>query len=412
MRRKIFQACNPKEKKKMGASQFNLSSFGDAESINVTDILLGACGIKDVQKAACSYFKRSNCSIADPYIVLPYTTRESDKDDADKKEKIKCCCFEGSRLGYCCEIGDNGMHFYGGYRQVFVPELGRWLGISHWVGCNLLKQINIDGETLRGLVDASTGGRKGLQMKREVYVFYHTEPSSDSSREVIMPSARPKRYLIDPDPTDIKRGRWCSVDIEDIVDISDGIITFDKRADKKKFKVTGEGGTPSYATGSIFGARYNGDIEDNFHCFEIDLEQASKQCKKNNILSAEIHINGSAATTLGESDWTESAIACKEGKLYKHVAHFWNASYWYDMLRVEVVYGPLPPPKGTIVNEDESDIETEMEEDQDPYNLLHKNMKIDFVELSFEENVLKKGGTLHHIALRDCSSDSDEEKST
>ena len=53
-----------------------------------------------------------------------------------------------------------------------------------------------------------------------------------------------------------------------------------------------------------------------------------------------------------------------------------------------------------------------MEEDQDPYNLLHKNMKIDFVELSFEENVLKKGGTLHHIALRDCSSDSDEEKST
>ena len=32
-------------------------------------------------------------------------------------------------------------------------------------------------------------------------------------------------------------------------------------------------------------------------------------------------------------------------------------------------------------------------------------MKIDFCELSFVDNILKKGGTLHHIALRDSGGD-------
>lgn len=398
MRRKISQARNPKEKK-MGASQFNLSSFDDAESLNVTDILLGACGIKDVQRqiaASCSYFKKRICSKNASHGVLLYTMGESDNNDADNKKKMNHCNFGCVPIGYCCEIGDNGMHFSSGHRRVFAQELGHWITMSHWVGPNLLKQINIDGETLRGLVDASTGGRKGLQMRREVSIFkscWHSD------------SGEKPRAIIDPDPMDIKRGRWYSADIEDILYISDGIITFDDRPDKTKFKVTGAGGKPSYATGSIFGAYYNGYVEDNFHSFGVTLEQASGQCKMNNLLSAEIHINGEIVTTLGESDNTDSAVLCKDGKMYKRVVHNWGLSYWYDMLTVDVVYGPLKTNPDEIFDED---TESELEDDQDPYNLLMrqpKNVKIDFVELSVVDNVLKKGGTLHHIALRDSSSD-------
>ena len=272
---------------------------------------------------------------------------------------------------------------------------------------NPLKPINITGESLRGLVDASTGGRKGLQMKREINVFRPRK------------SGEPFVDVQNPDLSawDKARGEFGSVDIEDILKISNGFITFDKRPEMKKFKVTGEGGKPSYANGSIFGAWYAGDIEDNSHCFDVPLEPSSRQCKRDNLLSAEIHINGRMVTTLGESDSTTSAPMIKDGKEYRKVEHCWNSLHWTPLLLVVVEYGPLGSPLGSEYDSDvnvEPDAD-EFEEDPKPYYdllMYKKDIKVAFAELIFDNNVLKKGGTLHHIALRDCNDDSNEEQSS
>ena len=401
-----MQVLNPTAKKRVCTGQFNLSSFSDAESINVTDILLDACGIKDVQSATCSYLVVGARVI---YTPAPEGCLDNDGTrKATNKKKITRCCH-----GHCCEIGENGIRVLQGYRRVFVQEPWRhWTDRTHGVDIDLLKQINITGESLRGLVDASTGGRKGLQMKRKINVFrfpvrqWSALPFGHSPIRLIS--------AIDPDPSarDIRRGRWCSVDIDNILKISDGRIIFNDWPEKKDFKVTGEGGKPCYAAGSIFSACYNGYIEENFHRFEVPFEPSSRKCKKDNLLSTEIHINGDMVTTLGDSDLTESenTTGCKDGKTYKRVRHTWKGLECWCLLMLEfvVVYGPLPTQEGkTLDVDDGDDVETEMKVDQDPYNLLDENMKmkIDFCELSFVDNILKKGGTLHHIALRDSGGD-------
>ena len=74
-----------------------------------------------------------------------------------------------------------------------------------------------------------------MQMKREINVFRPRK------------SGEPFVDVQNPDLSawDKARGEFGSVDIEDILKISNGFITFDKRPEMKKFKVTGEGGKPS-----------------------------------------------------------------------------------------------------------------------------------------------------------------------
>ena len=79
--------------------------------------------------------------------------------------------------------------------------------------------------------------------------------------------------------------------------------------------------------------------------------------------------------------------------------------------------GPYCCPLGSEYDSDvnvEPDAD-EFEEDPKPYYdllMYKKDIKVAFAELIFDNNVLKKGGTLHHIALRDCNDDSNEEQSS
>ena len=89
--------------------------------------------------------------------------------------------------------------------------------------------------------------------------------------------------------------------------------------------------------------------------------------------------------------------------------------HWTPLLLVVVEYGPLGSPLGSEYDSD-VDVEPdadEFEEDPKPYYdllMYKKDIKVAFAELIFDNNVLKKGGTLHHIALRDCNEDGDNEE--
>ena len=98
-----------------------------------------------------------------------------------------------------------------------------------------------------------------------------------------------------------------------------------------------------------------------------------------------------------------SVIVRENGQLYKVVSHYWPPGYWYDQLNVDVKYGPIPD---SLLDEVEED--AEIDDDSEPYNLLFENnikMKVQFKSISFVDNILKKGDTLHKITLSHLEND-------
>lgn len=100
--------------------------------------------------------------------------------------------------------------------------------------------------------------------------------------------------------------------------------------------------------------------------------------------------------TIGECYKTTSSIDGWGGCHYKYVSHYCkggneneNHWIWWEHLVIVVKYGPLP--KHLISTENE-------EEDNNPYQLLKKNMTVEFLHLCFREGTLKKNTILHHIA--------------
>ena len=347
MRHKFIHAAKTEGKKRF-RDQFRRSSFDDANAIDITRLLLEHCGIKEVKRKGC-VGKLEWLKCTDPIVVYCEGLEKND--------------------GECCEC----------YKKTSRCT----------VASSQLQQINISGEDLRSMANKLTGGKEGLQMKRTIHAFRYRHEVWGELHRMSGGSWRTDNY---------------HVDIEDINEIVDGRIRIDVRPEMKQFKVTGAGGKPSYATGSIFEARYNGDVEDNFHNFELSLEPTSQHCKKNNLLSAEIHIDRDLVATLDESvaEKTYSVVERgNDGRLYKVVSHYWERNYWYDQLSLDVRFGPLD--EGSV---GEEEVGVYVDGDVDPYKLLmlgRGKMSLEFVGVSFVENVLKKGGILHQIAVRDAN---------
>lgn len=90
------------------------------------------------------------------------------------------------------------------------------------------------------------------------------------------------------------------------------------------------------------------------------------------------------------------------------VEHTWFNCFWYDELSLYVKIGPLPDDL-EFAETEFIDIDTERVQTafQDAYAPLFSEsantMNIIFPALVFEENIMKKGGLLHHIALTKLS---------
>lgn len=196
------------------------------------------------------------------------------------------------------------------------------------------------------------------------------------------------------------------VDVEEIEEIWDGKIFYDERPQRQTFEITGVGGWPIYAAGHVNDAQYESTIEDadnSKHLFNMPLKSTTLQRNQlSAVLSSEVRINAKKVMSLGESAKTTSFIEFDEGDRFKVVYHIRTVQYsdtgndWgqYEHILVTVRIGPLPA-DWALPEDCEDAIE-----DNDPYAPLTKtNVPVEFIELLFSDDNLRKGSPLHSIAL-------------
>eukprot|EP00984_Skeletonema_dohrnii_P035210 scaffold34688_cov155-Skeletonema_dohrnii-CCMP3373.AAC.2 len=163
----------------------------------------------------------------------------------------------------------------------------RDLATERSVDKGVVEKINITGEKLRGIANEFTGAVEGFKMKRTLNI--------DENRV---------------DLHSQKFRRKCYVDIEDIADIEDGVVGLDSREEKKSVSITAEGGSRTFCCQSIHEAEYRGDPDENLHRFYVSLEQTSRRCKPNELLSCEVRTNKDSRflSRLDQSRWLKYRI--------------------------------------------------------------------------------------------------------
>jgi len=338
----------------------------DDVSIDITQQLLESMNINNIKLATCKYNQG--------YASLRNVSRVYIEGEGGCAEhhKYQTHC----NAVYCHEIG---VSFHvGSSRNV----LGR-----RYIASNILKQINIDGQELCRLANNITGSAKGLRTRRTINYF------------IIRRDGEPQRF-VDPGPEE--HVLKFEMDVDDIDIIIDGEIHKDTTPQKQMFEITGKGGLPIYAVGDINNAQYDSNIEDtdrSLHIFGVPLISTVLQRNQlKTLLSSEVRINGKMFITVGESSRTLSYIEGTGGDRYKVVTHtlerHYDESEWgnYECLNLCVKFGPLP--------EDWEVTDYKDDEDDDPYILLmKKSFPIEFTAVNFIDSNLRKGSTLHSIAV-------------
>lgn len=258
---------------------------------------------------------------------------------------------------------------------------------------HILQKINFSGNKIRKLANKVTGTKEGMKMNRTIYYAWY-------GQKFIVPA---------PTPNDLKLR---TIDIEDIDEIVDGCILLNQRPEKERFEIRGAAGQV-FAVGSADDADYIVDadfLEDNVHAFNLLLTDENP-CPKEKILACEIHINGYKAIEMAKCEVYQprSALDEHDGIYYKRVSHSFiceedeSVWEWREYVSVDISFGPLP-------EKYVSDFKTKLDkyggvDEPEPYQILFDSdsddMTVEFSFLTFSENNMKKGGTLHSIACRE-----------